>query len=48
LLPKASNEDKSSIRDDDLQDAMIANNMRYVELGILSDSTDGGYRYEVS
>jgi hypothetical protein len=47
LLPKTSNEDKSSIRDDGLRDAMIADNVGYVELGILSDPICRGYRYEV-
>jgi hypothetical protein len=30
LLPKTSNKDRSSIRDDDLRDTMIADNVGYV------------------
>jgi hypothetical protein len=30
LVPKMSNEDRSSIRDDGLQDAVIADNVGYV------------------
>jgi hypothetical protein len=48
LLPKMSNEDRSSIGDDGLRDAMVANNMGYVELGILSDPVCRGYGYEVT
>jgi hypothetical protein len=47
LLPKASNEDRSSIGDDSLQDAMIADNVGHVGLSILSDHVCSGYRYEV-
>jgi hypothetical protein len=47
LLPKVSNEDRSSIRDDGLQDAVIVDNIRHVELGILSDSVCSGYGYKV-
>jgi hypothetical protein len=47
LLPKASNKDRSSIRDDILWDAVMADNMRHVELGILSDSICSGDGYEV-
>jgi hypothetical protein len=42
-----SNEDGSSIRDDGLRDAVIADNMGYVELDILSDPVYHGYGYEV-
>jgi hypothetical protein len=42
-----SNEDRSSIRDDGLQDVVIADNVRYVELSILSDPVCRGYGYEV-
>jgi hypothetical protein len=42
-----SNEDRSSIRDDGLWDAKIADNVGHVELGILSDSVGGGFGYEV-
>jgi hypothetical protein len=42
-----SNEDRSSIRDDDLRDAVIADNVGYVELSILSDPVCCGYGYEV-
>jgi hypothetical protein len=42
-----SNEDRSTIGDDGLQDAMMANNVGYVELGILSDPIHRGYGYEV-
>jgi hypothetical protein len=42
-----NNEDRSSIGDDDLQDAVIADNMRYVELGILFDPVCHGYGYKV-
>jgi hypothetical protein len=47
LLPKASNIDRSSIRDDGLWDAMIADNVRYVKLGILTNPVSGGYGYKV-
>jgi hypothetical protein len=40
-----SNKDKSSIKNDDLWDATVANNVCYVELDILSDSVGGGYGY---
>jgi hypothetical protein len=43
-----SNEDGSSIGDDSLRDAMIADNVGHVELGILSDPVCRGYGYEVS
>jgi hypothetical protein len=42
-----SNEDRSSIRDDGLQDAVVADNVGYVELGILSYRVCRGYGYEV-
>jgi hypothetical protein len=47
LLPKVSNKDRSSIRDDGLQDATIKDNVWHVELGILSDLVYSGYGYEV-
>jgi hypothetical protein len=47
LLPKASNEDRSSIGDDGLRNAMIADNVRHVELCILSNLICSGYEYEV-
>jgi hypothetical protein len=47
LLPKMSNEDRSSIGDDGVQGAMIADDVGYVELSILSDPVCRGYRYEV-
>jgi hypothetical protein len=46
LLPKMSNEDRSSIGDDGVQGAMIADDVGYVELSILSDPVCRGYRYE--
>jgi hypothetical protein len=42
-----SNKDGSSIGDDSLQDAVIVDNVRYVQLGILSDPVCCGYEYEV-
>jgi hypothetical protein len=42
-----SNEDRSSIRDDGLRDAVIADNVGYVELSILSDIVSHDYGYEV-
>jgi hypothetical protein len=42
-----SNKDRSSIGDDDHWDAVIADNMRYVELDILSDLVCRGYGYEM-
>jgi hypothetical protein len=42
-----SNENRYSIGDDGLQDAMIADNVGYVQLGILSDPVCHGYGYEV-
>jgi hypothetical protein len=42
-----SNEDSSSIGDVGLRDAMITDNVRYVELGILFDLVCRRYRYEV-
>jgi hypothetical protein len=42
-----SNEDRSSIRDDSLWDAVVADNVGYVEVSILSDSVCHGYRYEL-
>jgi hypothetical protein len=42
-----SNKDISSIGDDDLRDAVISDNVGYVELDILSDPVCRGYRYEV-
>jgi hypothetical protein len=42
-----SNEDRLSIRDDGLRDAIIVDNVGYVEFGILSDPICHGYRYEV-
>jgi hypothetical protein len=45
LLPKVSNEDRSSIGDDGLRDAMIADNVGHVELDILSNPVCSGYRY---
>jgi hypothetical protein len=47
LLPKASNKDRSSVGDDGLYDTVIADNMGYVELGILSNPVCHGYGYEV-
>jgi hypothetical protein len=47
LLPKASNIGRSSIRDDGLRDAMIADNVWYVKLGILTNPVSGGYGYKV-
>jgi hypothetical protein len=47
LLSKVSNKNRSSIGDDGLRDAVIADNVWYVELGILSDSVCSGYGYEV-
>jgi hypothetical protein len=47
LLPKATNENRSSIRDDGLRDAVIVDNVWHVELGILSDPVYSGYGYEV-
>jgi hypothetical protein len=47
LLPKESNKDKPSVRDDSLCDAVIADNVGYVEPGILSDPVCRGYGYEV-
>jgi hypothetical protein len=41
------NKDRSSFGDDGLWDAMIADYVCYVELGILSDLVGGGYEYEV-
>jgi hypothetical protein len=45
LLPKVSNKDRSSIGNDGLQDAMIADDMQYVKLDILTDPVNGGYGY---
>jgi hypothetical protein len=42
-----SNEDRFSIRDDGLWDAVIAENVGYVALDILSDPVCRGYGYEV-
>jgi hypothetical protein len=42
-----SNEDRSSIGDDGLQDAVIADNVQYIEHGILFDPEYCGYGYEV-
>jgi hypothetical protein len=42
-----SNEDRFSIRDDGLWDAVIAENVGYVALDILSDPVCHGYGYEV-
>jgi hypothetical protein len=42
-----SNEDRSSIGDDGLRDTVIADDVGYVELGILSDPICRGYGYEV-
>jgi hypothetical protein len=42
-----SNKDRSSIGDDGHWDTVIADNMRYVELGILSDLVCRGYGYEM-
>jgi hypothetical protein len=42
-----SNEDRSFIGDDGLWDAVIADNVGYVELDILSDPVCHGYGYEV-
>jgi hypothetical protein len=42
-----SNEDRSSIGDDGLRDAVIPDNVGYVELDILSDPICCGYGYEV-
>jgi hypothetical protein len=47
LLPKASNRDRSSVRNNDLRYAVIADDMRQIQLCILPDSVCGGYRYEV-
>jgi hypothetical protein len=47
LLQKVSNEDRSSIGDDGLRDAVIADNVWHIELGILSDPVGDGYGYEV-
>jgi hypothetical protein len=47
LLPKISNEDRSSIEDNGLWDAVIADNVGYVELGILFDPICRGHGYEV-
>jgi hypothetical protein len=46
LLSKASNKDRSSIGDVSLWDAVIADNVRHVDLSILSNSVCSGYRYE--
>jgi hypothetical protein len=48
LLPKASNKDRSSIGDNVLRNTMIADNVRHIELSILSDPVCGGYGYKVS
>jgi hypothetical protein len=48
LLPKVSNKDRSSIGDNGLQNTMILDNVRHVDLGILSDPVSGGYGYKVS
>jgi hypothetical protein len=48
LLPKVSNKDRSSIRDNGLRNTMIMNNVRHIELDILSDPVCGGYGYKVS
>jgi hypothetical protein len=48
LLTKMSNEDRYSIGDDGLRDAMVVDNMGYVELGILFDPVWHGYGYEVT
>jgi hypothetical protein len=45
LLPKVSNEDRSSIGDDGLRDGMIADNVGHVELDILSDPVCSRYGY---
>jgi hypothetical protein len=42
-----SNEDRSSIGDDGLRDAVIPDNVGYLELDILSDPICCGYGYEV-
>jgi hypothetical protein len=42
-----SNEDRSSTGDDGLRDAVIADNVGYVKLGILSNHVCHGYGYEV-
>jgi hypothetical protein len=48
LLSKESNKDRSSIEDNGFRNTMIADNVRYVELGILSNLICGGYGYKVS
>jgi hypothetical protein len=48
LLPKVSHKDRSSIGDNGLQNTMIVDNVRHVELDILSDHVCGGYEYKVS
>jgi hypothetical protein len=48
LLLKVSNKDRSSIGDNGLRNAMIANNVSYVELGILVDPVGDGHRYKVA
>jgi hypothetical protein len=47
LLSKASNKDRPYVRDNCLRDAMIADNVGHIELGILSDPVCSGYEYEV-
>jgi hypothetical protein len=47
LLQKMSNKDRSFIGDDGLRDAMIADNVGYIELSILFDHVCRGYGYEV-
>jgi hypothetical protein len=42
-----SNKDRSPVRDDGLWDAVIADNVGYIELGILSNPVGRGYGYEV-
>jgi hypothetical protein len=42
-----SNKDRSSIEDDGLQDAVVADDVGYVELGILSNPICRDYGYEV-